>query len=66
MKLVLNGTESEIQENITLSELLKSLNIEPGRVAVEVNMEIIKKGNFQDHVLKNGDSVEIVNFVGGG
>ncbi len=66
MKLRLNGTDSEIQDGITVAELLRSLQIEPARVAVEVNLQIVKKCNFNDHSLKDGDSVEIVNFVGGG
>lgn len=66
MKLKLNGTDSEIQGGITVAGLLKTLQIEPGRVAVEVNMQIIKKCDFSGHILKDGDSVEIVNFVGGG
>jgi sulfur carrier protein len=66
MKLKLNGKDSEIQDNITVAGLLNTLQIEPARVAVEVNLGIVKKCNFSDHVLKDGDSVEIVNFVGGG
>jgi sulfur carrier protein len=66
MKLKLNGTETEIQDSLTVSGLLETLKIEPARVAVEVNMQIVKKCNFKDHVLKDGDSVEVVNFVGGG
>jgi len=66
MKLKINGTETEIQDSLTVSGLLETLQIEPGRVAVEVNMQIIKKCDFQDQVLKEADSVEIVNFVGGG
>ncbi len=66
MKLKLNGTESEIQEGISVAELLKNLKIEPVLVAVEVNLEIIKKPDYQRYVLKDGDSIEIVNFIGGG
>jgi sulfur carrier protein len=66
MKLKINGTETEIQDSLTVSGLLETLRIEPARVAVEVNMQIIKKCVFQEHVLKDGDSVEVVNFVGGG
>jgi sulfur carrier protein len=66
MKLKLNGTLSEFQEGITVERLLKNLQFEPAKVAVEVNLEIVKKQNFQNQVLKDGDSVEIVNFVGGG
>jgi sulfur carrier protein len=66
MKLKINGTETEIQNSLTVSGLLETLHIDAARVAVEVNMQIIKKCDFQGHVLKDGDSVEIVNFVGGG
>jgi len=66
MELRLNGTISNFQDGITIAELLKGLRIEPAGVAVEVNLEIIKKQNYQDYILKDGDSVEVVNFVGGG
>ncbi len=66
MKLKLNGTLSEIQDDVTVAGLLKSLQIEPERVAVELNLRIVKKQDYQAQELKDGDSVEIVNFVGGG
>ncbi len=66
MKLKLNGTLSEFQEGTTVERLLRNLQFEPAKVAVEVNLEIVKKQNFQNQVLKDGDSVESVNFVGGG
>jgi sulfur carrier protein len=66
MKIKLNGNISEFQENLTVKGLLESLKIEPARVAVEVNFKIIKKQDYPNYVLKDGDSVEIVSFVGGG
>jgi len=66
MKVKLNGTHSEIKDNLTVAGLLETLRIEPARVAVEVNLNIVKKCDFAGHVLKDGDEVEIVNFVGGG
>jgi len=66
MRLKLNGTDSEIKDNSTVAGLLETLRIEPARVAVEVNLNIVKKCDFAGHVLKDGDEVEIVNFVGGG
>ena len=66
MKLMINGNETELSDNLSVSGLLKNLEIEPARVAVEVNLNIIKKNDFQNCVLKDGDKVEIVNFVGGG
>ena len=66
MKLKLNGTETDLKDGLTIAGLLETLKIETGRVAVEVNLNIVKKCHYQDHVLKDGDAVEIVNFVGGG
>ena len=66
MKLTINGKETEMKDGLTLSGLLKELDIDSARVAVEVNLNIIKKVNYDAHFLSDGDSVEIVNFVGGG
>lgn len=66
MKIKLNGNISEIRDSITVSGLLETLKIEPAKVAVEVNLQIVKKCHYQAHVLKDSDAVEIVNFVGGG
>ncbi len=66
MKLIINGNEQIINDGLTVTGLLESLQIEPGRVAVEVNLKIIKKCDYENHMLKDGDSLEIVNFVGGG
>jgi len=66
MKIVLNGQDFEIEKELTIQELLEKLSIRPERVAVEVNLEVIKKTMFHEHILKDGDRVEIVNFVGGG
>ncbi len=66
MKLIINGSETDVTDSLTVSGLLEELKIEPGRVAVEVNMSIIKKVNYEECSLKEGDTVEIVNFVGGG
>ncbi|MEW6601413.1 MAG: sulfur carrier protein ThiS [Nitrospirota bacterium] len=66
MKLKINGMEKEQDDGLTVTGLLESLKIDPGRVAVEVNLKIVKKCDYQDHVLNDGDTVEIVNFVGGG
>jgi len=66
MKLKINGNETALDDGLTVAGLLDHLRIEPGRVAVEVNMTIIKKCDLESHLLKDGDNVEIVNFVGGG
>jgi len=47
-------------------ELLEELGITSGRVALEVNMQVIKRADYESFGLHDGDVVEIVNFVGGG
>lgn len=65
MRLKVNGEYIETQCE-TILKLLKELDIIPERVAVEVNLKVLKRAEFQDYRLKDGDSVEIVHFVGGG
>jgi sulfur carrier protein len=65
MRILLNGEESETGRN-TVAGLLEELDITLGRVAVEVNLKVVKKDEYGNTPLKDGDSVEIVNFVGGG
>jgi thiamine biosynthesis protein ThiS len=66
MTLTINGEKREIEDGLTVSGLLENLKIEPARVAVEVNLNIIKKADYQNQLLNDGDSVEVVSFVGGG
>jgi sulfur carrier protein len=65
MKLKVNGETVETAAD-SVAALLKELGIEQGRVAVEVNLTIVKKADYDGFGLKDGDTVEIVNFVGGG
>ncbi len=65
MKIKVNGEDKETQ-NENVLQLLKELDIVPERVAVEVNLGIIKRADFENCKLHDGDTVEIVYFVGGG
>lgn len=53
-------------EGKTLTKYLENAGYQMQRVAVEKNGEIVPKAEYSDTVLKNGDSIEIVSFVGGG
>ncbi len=64
--ITVNGKVYDIWEGTSLLSLLENLDIEPGRVAVEHNMEIVNKNDFNDIVLKENDTLEIITFVGGG
>jgi len=64
--ITINGKSQNIKEGNTLMSLLKFLDINPGRVAVEYNKEIIDKGQYDSVRLKENDNLEIITFVGGG
>ena len=67
MKILLNGDPYEITEPVvTVSGLLAQLDIDARRVAVEHNLNVLKRTAFDNTPLRDGDQVEIVNFVGGG
>jgi len=66
MKLQINGDQRELPAGLTLAALVEYLGMKPDRVAVELNLEIVPRTNWQDIQLKNEDKLEIVHFVGGG
>lgn len=66
MRLTVNGKSFETSDAETLSGLLRELAVEPDRVAVMVNEEIIRRADYPSFRLKENDTIEIVNFVGGG
>ena len=61
----INGMMLDISE-ITLAEYLKTTTYHPRLIAVELNGEIVPKAKYGETVLKDGDVLEIVSFVGGG
>lgn len=66
MELIVNGKRLEVTEGSTLTVLLNELNINPLRVAVQLNLEIIKRERYENTVLKAGDRLEIITFMAGG
>ena len=66
MEVVVNGEKRDLPEGTTVSGLLELLAIAPERVVVELNLTILKRAQGPVTVLKGGDQVEIVQFVGGG
>ena len=66
MRLTINGEVSDTIRAATVQELLNELKIVPARVAVEVNLKVVRKAEYETYRLRDGDTVEIVNFVGGG
>lgn len=66
MVITLNGDKHELAEPLSISALLQRLEIDARRVAVELNLAVVKKAAYDSSVIREGDEVEIVNFVGGG
>jgi thiamine biosynthesis protein ThiS len=66
VKITLNGEAYEAAEPLTVSALLEQLKIDARRVAVEHNLVVLKRASFEATQIREGDEVEIVNFVGGG
>lgn len=66
MKLKLNGEDKEISDGLSVAGLLEQLQIRPARVVVERNREIVPRDAYGAIVLAEGDTLEIVHFVGGG
>ena len=66
MEVVVNGETRELPDGIIVSQLLETMKVTPERVVVEVNLTILKRAQHTTAVLKEGDRVEIVHFVGGG
>jgi len=64
--ITLNGDPFEVAQPLTVSELLKQLEIDPRRIAVEHNLVVLKRTAFDQTIVNAGDQIEIVNFVGGG
>jgi sulfur carrier protein len=66
MTVQINGEKKELRTGVSVAEMLAELEIRPGRVVVELNRDVLARDAHGATVLKEGDTVEIVHFVGGG
>ena len=66
MNITLNGDRFELDGPVTVAALLAKLDIDSRRVAVERNLEVVKRALYDGTEVNDGDQIEIVNFVGGG
>lgn len=66
IRVTVNGEKREVVAATTVAGLLEQLGLDPTRVAVERNLEIVSRARHGETVLSEGDSLEIVHFVGGG
>ena len=66
MTLVVNGQPREVPAGTSLAGLLDILKLTAGRLACELNAEIVPRARYADTALKDGDALEIVQMIGGG
>ncbi|HET7214900.1 MAG TPA: sulfur carrier protein ThiS [Terriglobia bacterium] len=66
MILQLNGEQREVPEGLNLAGLVELLELPADRVAIERNLEVVKRADWNETRLENGDRLEIVRMVGGG
>jgi thiamine biosynthesis protein ThiS len=66
MTLTINGEARRLEGPTSLAALVTSLGLDPRKVAVERNLEIVPRSAYLDTVLCDGDRIEIVHFIGGG
>ena len=65
MNIKVNGEARDVADGTTLRQLVQQFNLVPEKVAIELNRRLVRSDRY-DQVLKEGDEVEIVTFVGGG
>jgi len=61
-----NGQERRVSTGVSVADLARELGLEPAKVAVERNLEIVPRSTLADVAVEEGDAFEIVTFVGGG
>ena len=66
IQIVVNGEPQSAPQGQTILGLLRQLDLDPARVAVELDRRIVKQPHWPDTVLESGSEIEIVQFVGGG
>lgn len=66
MNIIINGETKEISKQVNLSELLKLLALPSERIAIELNKEVVRKKDWENIQVGDGDRLEVIHFVGGG
>jgi sulfur carrier protein len=66
VKIIINGNEKEFREGVTLLDILQELQLTQKVMAAAVNMNIVKQDEWKSFLLKEGDKLELLDFVGGG
>lgn len=66
MKVFINGEAREVSQAVDLDSLLELFSLPKQRIAIEVNEEVVRRKDWEQTKVNDGDKIEIVHFVGGG
>ena len=66
IKITVNGKQMTVKLKFSIKSLIDKLKMPISKVAIEINREIVNKKNINKIILKKGDRIEIVHFIGGG
>ena len=66
MKVIINGQDKILEDNLSLKEIIQNLNIKYKFMTCAVIMDIVKKESWSSYIPKDNDTIELLNFVGGG
>ncbi len=66
MQIIVNGDTHEVAEDFTAAQLVEKLGLGGRRVAMEVNLDIVTRSQYEQHTFKDGDNIELVHAIGGG
>jgi thiamine biosynthesis protein ThiS len=66
VRIMVNDEPRELPADATVADLVAGLALGPRRIAIEVNRAIVPRADYGAHRLAEGDTVEIIHFVGGG
>ncbi len=66
MRIQVNGEDRDVEQNISLPELVTALSLKPEQIAIEINHAVVRRAHWTGVVLQADDVIEIVHFVGGG
>ena len=66
MRIVCNGEEREVDRDIRVAELIRTLELDPASIVVACDGDVVIRDEFDSHTLREGSVVELFRFVGGG
>lgn len=66
MKIIVNGSEISVPTAMSVAKLVEFLELDVRKVAIEINESVVPRAQYSEEVVREGDRVEIVHFIGGG